>query len=91
MSLPVVTPRYALCRGGPHDNERWPLVRDVGPGDTFVWEDAGGRVGYAVLAEIVQSNRGPMWVAAPVAAWAPQVGGSRWVPGKRGATQGSHR
>jgi hypothetical protein len=68
MSLPVVTPRYALCRGGPHDNECWPLERDVAPGDQFAWEDTGCRVGYAVLAEIVQSNRGPMWVAAPVAA-----------------------
>jgi hypothetical protein len=68
MSLPVVTPRYVLCRGGPHDNERWPLERDVGPGDMFAWEDTGCRVSYAVLAEIVQSNCGPMWVAAPGAA-----------------------
>ena len=55
----MARPRYALCRGGPHDNERWPLVRDVGPGDTFVWEDAGCRVGYAVLAEIVQATAAP--------------------------------
>jgi hypothetical protein len=68
MSLLLVSPRYVLCRGGPHDNERWPLERDVGPGHTFAWEDAGCRVGYAVLAEIVDSNRGPMWVAAPTAA-----------------------
>jgi hypothetical protein len=68
MSLPVVTPRYVVCRGGPHDNERWPLEYNVQPGHTFVWEDADCRVGYAVLAEIVESNRGPMWVAVPVVA-----------------------
>lgn len=51
-----------------HDNERWPLVRDVTPGHTFAWEDADGRVRYAVLAEIVHGNCGPMWVAAPLAA-----------------------
>jgi hypothetical protein len=68
MDLFVAGPRYVLCRGGSHDNERWPLVRDVSPGHTFAWEDADGRVRYAVLAEIVHGNCGPMWVAAPLAA-----------------------
>lgn len=62
-----MTPRYAVCRGGTHDNERWPLSHSVGPGHQFSW---GNRTDiqastYAVMAEIVQTNLGPMWVATP--------------------------
>ena len=60
-------PRYVVCRGGAHDNERWPLAHRVGPGHEFTWEDSrsGGQTGYAVEAEIIETNLGPMWVATP--------------------------
>lgn len=60
-------PRYVVCRGGAHDNERWPLARGVRPGHRFSWETGINRMdtGYAVEAEIVQTNLGPMWVATP--------------------------
>ena len=59
-------PRYVVCRGGAHDNERWPLGRRVGPGHEFDWDDDdSGATRYAVEAEIVQTNLGPMWVATP--------------------------
>jgi len=60
-------PRYVFCRGGAHDNERWPLSHCVGPGHRFSWEDglSGADTGYAVEAEIIQTNLGPMWVATP--------------------------
>ena len=59
-------PRYAMCRGGVHDNERWPLGHHVGPGHEFEWDAAeNGTTRYAVEAEIVQTNLGPMWVATP--------------------------
>jgi hypothetical protein len=62
-----MTPRYAVCRGGAHDNERWPLSRDVGPGHQFSWGNRNDISGsrYAVEAEIIQTNLGPMWVAVP--------------------------
>jgi hypothetical protein len=62
-----MNPRYAVCRGGAHDNERWPLSRNVDPGHTFSWGISGDISGsrYAVMAEIVQTNLGPMWVATP--------------------------
>jgi hypothetical protein len=60
-------PRYAVCRGGAYDNQRWPLAHRVRPGHEFDWEDCGSRdTRYAVGAEIVQTNLGPMWVATPV-------------------------
>jgi hypothetical protein len=61
-------PRYVLCRGGVHDNERWPLLHRVGPGHHFTWEDGPGAeaTGYAVAPEIIQTNLGPMWVATPI-------------------------
>lgn len=60
-------PRYVHCRGGAHDNERWPLFRQVSPGHQFSWEDSrkGSGSRYAVKAEIIQTNLGPMWVATP--------------------------
>jgi len=59
-------PRYVVCRGGAHDNERWPLGHRVSPGHEFNWdEDESGAARYAVEAEIVQTNLGPMWVATP--------------------------
>jgi len=59
-------PRYVLCRGGAHDNERWPLSHRVGPGHEFDWEvGSSGQTRYAVEAEIVETNLGPMWVATP--------------------------
>jgi len=60
-------PRYVVCRGGAHDNERWPLPHGVGPGHRFTWEEgpSSGETGYAVEAEIIQTNLGPMWVATP--------------------------
>jgi hypothetical protein len=60
-------PRYAVCRGGAHDNERWPLSRAVGPGHEFDWADGLGLgdTRYAVESEIIQTNLGPMWVATP--------------------------
>ena len=66
-SVRTVTPRYAVCRGGAHDNERWPLSRSVDPGHQFNWgEGTDIRSSlYAVEAEIVQTNLGPMWVAIP--------------------------
>lgn len=62
-----MTPRYAVCRGGTHDNERWPLGRNVSPGHQFSWGSADDTQGsrYAVLAEIIETNLGPMWVATP--------------------------
>lgn len=60
-------PRYAICLGGEHDNERWPLEGDVSPGDTFAWDDPGSCATYAVEAHIVETNSGPMWVAIPAA------------------------
>lgn len=62
-----MTPRYAVCRGGAHDNERWPLCHGVGPGHQFSWGNRNDISGsrYAVEAEIVQTNLGPMWVAVP--------------------------
>ena len=63
-----MNPRYALCRGGAHDNERWPLERNASPGYTFAWDDLGRRVRYAVVPEIVETNSAPMWVATPTAA-----------------------
>ena len=61
-----MNPWYVLCRGGAHDNERWPLGRHVDPGHQFSW-DSRNSVGslYAVLAEITETNLGPMWVAIP--------------------------
>jgi|GEM_PF-1215138 len=66
-SVHDMTPRYAVCRGGAHDNERWPLSRDVGPGHQFSWGNRNDISGsrYAVEAEIIQTNLGPMWVAVP--------------------------
>jgi len=66
-SVQMVTPRYAVCRGGAHDNERWPLSRSVGPGHQFSWGEGTDISGspYAVEAEIIQTNLGPMWVATP--------------------------
>ena len=64
-------PRYAICRGGAHDNERWPLPRHSEPGDRFAWDEPGpegGRSWYALVPEIVETNLGPMWVALPTAA-----------------------
>jgi hypothetical protein len=60
-------PRYAVCRGGAHDNERWPLSHAVGPGHEFDWADGlgCGDTRYAVESEIIQTNLGPMWVATP--------------------------
>lgn len=60
-------PRYAVCRGGAHDNERWPLSHRVGPGHVFDWADGlgDGDTRYAVESEIIQTNLGPMWVATP--------------------------
>jgi hypothetical protein len=62
-----MNPRYAVCRGGEHDNERWPLSGNVDPGYQFCWgignDISGSR--YAVRAEIIQTNLGPMWVATP--------------------------
>ena len=62
-----MNPRYAVCRGGAHDNERWPLSRGVGPGHQFSWGNRNDISGsrYAVKAEIIQTNLGPMWVAVP--------------------------
>jgi len=61
-----MNPRYVLCRGGAYDNERWPLARHVVPGHQFSW-DRGQSSGalYAVVAEIIETNLGPMWVATP--------------------------
>lgn len=66
-SLQAMTPRYAVCQGGAHDNERWPLCGNVAPGHQFSWGNRGdiSASRYAVLAEIVQTNLGPMWVATP--------------------------
>ena len=64
-------PHYAICRGGAHDNERWPLSRGAVPGETFAWEEsdpAFPRSEYALIGEIVETNLGPMWVAQPTAA-----------------------
>ena len=59
-------PRYAVCRGGAYDNERWPLCHRVSPGHVFDWDEASnGATRYAVEAEIVQTSLGPMWVATP--------------------------
>jgi hypothetical protein len=62
-----MNPRYAVCIGGTHDNERWPLSRHVGPGHEFSWDDGRNSRGprYAVMARIIQTNVGPMWVATP--------------------------
>ncbi|MDQ5840755.1 MAG: hypothetical protein M3537_06365 [Chloroflexota bacterium] len=62
-----MNPRYVVCRGGEHDNERWPLSRNVDPGHQFSWGNSTDVTGsrYAVMAEIVQTNLGPMWVATP--------------------------
>jgi hypothetical protein len=59
-----MNPMYVVCRGGAHDNERWPLSRHVSPGHEFSWEDSFGPR-YAVVKEIIQTNVGPMWVATP--------------------------
>jgi hypothetical protein len=42
------------------------LARQVNPGHQFSWEsrNSGGCL-YAVLAEIIETNLGPMWVATP--------------------------
>ena len=66
-SVQIMTPRYAVCRGGAHDNERWPLSRNVDPGHQFSWGKRNDICGsrYAVKAEIIQTNLGPMWVATP--------------------------
>jgi hypothetical protein len=65
--LRIMEPRYVVCKGGAHDNERWPLSHRVGPGHEFNWEAGGGSTtGYAVEAEIVETNLGPMWVATPI-------------------------
>jgi hypothetical protein len=61
-----MNPDYVLCRGGAYDNERWPLPHHVVPGHQFSWASrntSGSH--YAVLAEIIQTNLGPMWVATP--------------------------
>ena len=62
-----MTPRYAVCRGGAHDNDRWPLPSNVDPGHQFSWGNRNDISGsrYAVKAEIIQTNLGPMWVATP--------------------------
>lgn len=63
--IQVMDPRYAICRGGAYDNERWPLCHRVGPGHEFDWDEGGSGTRYAVEPEIVQTNLGPMWVATP--------------------------
>jgi len=64
--LRIMEPRYVVCQGGAHDNERWPLSHHVGPGHEFNWDDGGScSTRYAVQAAIVETNLGPMWVATP--------------------------
>lgn len=43
------------------------MSRQVAPGHQFSWEfdNTGSGCLYAVKAEIVQTNLGPMWVATP--------------------------
>jgi hypothetical protein len=60
-----MNPRYALCRGGAYDNERWPLSGLVEPGHQFYWDEGSSGSRYAIEAEIIQTNGGPMWVATP--------------------------
>lgn len=54
-----MTPRYAICDGGSRDGKRYPLYRMVRPGFEFTWD--GCR--YRVVAKIVETNGGPMWMA----------------------------
>lgn len=61
-----MSPKYVVCRGGAQDNERYPLPRPVEPGYVFAWGSAR-LTSYQVQAEILQTNRGPMWVASPLA------------------------
>jgi hypothetical protein len=55
---------HVICRGGAHDNERYPLPSAAAPGHVFRWEGCGTGP-YRILPEIVHTNRGPMWVATP--------------------------
>ena len=62
-----MSPTYVVCRGGAYDNERYPLPRHVEPGYVFDWGTTGYTgTSYQVQPEIVQTNRGPMWVASPL-------------------------